>query len=263
MKEVRRTRRITALLIVVVTLCVLLVLFLIHYSSRRSKTERYLKEKYGEEFVIADDWTTLAGDHVGKHGVPFVPTYWAVCTPESGSDIYFSFHTDFGFDEIYDTYYSSLLNYQLSQMLQIRLKEYFGQCLAVGEFTMINDFDFKNSADAAVENVLAGDYDKSVSYKLAINTDVYKSSNYEEEYEVIINALEELNQIGLQGTLIIYFLPEEGYEEFAQIFKYKHETGAGTEREELNDKYEQIFILNDENGLTSQENYIKQREAMQ
>ena len=205
-------------------------------NKLKSMIEDGLKEKYNEEFECID---ILPNQNVSG-------SYTGVCYPTNDKELMFeaSVYTD-GFSDG-DYYPTSIAARELSKIFDTELGNGLGkhftyaytslgihdtetaQKIADNEFTL--NYYLIHSNEVYNYNHLM-----QINYTIIVDTSS-ESNSYEEEWDAILNSLDSVHEIGLDGDmdlyfrLWIYFVPADVYQQCLEYFERNAEV-----RSSLND----------------------------
>lgn len=238
--------------------------------SREKKIEKLLEEKYGEQFVVQKVWKQADGV------TPFSGDYYAYCYPEGDRELLFRIRVDdFDTKDFHDTYPHSLVAEELQEQMQEKLDEYFPECF-VYPYVSGDSVIYLSRKEVTIEGFVERAERPSANYKIAVNQSHLQSDDYGVECDFLFECLAEMNQeSGIDGTLGVFFLPEDIYRQYYNHFQ--EELWYADTNPEFVDDYPHIgmgFLIKDgsknllvhgkSGSLTStdlsREEYIKLRE---
>lgn len=181
---------------------------IIRDAARRDLVEKVLQERYGEEFIVKDTWT--------NRGTSFM----ALAYPKRDTSLLFEGLYKLQEGEppyVYDHYDQAIIAQQLKEVVQPELEALFGDCYIQAEM-MGNSSEITNVEDITIENYATTAENPSIFIKIGVNSDQYSSTNYQKEYESIINSMAKINQQKIEVTVYTYFLPTTHYQQFVKYF---------------------------------------------
>lgn len=203
-------RRVRFILITVVVGILGMVIFSGCGESREQKMKALVEEKYGEEFTILKTWTEPLGSDVTKS------EYHATAAPVDNQEAVFEITvTNFKEKTFEDTYPEGKISALFSEKLKEQCASYLGDCYVWG-YCLDNTYGNLQQMKEITIDEYKKIFDKpKFLFRAVINTSVYKNEEYADEFEYLQKATAEFNQeLGIDGSLIVIFLPDTQFEEY-------------------------------------------------
>lgn len=183
-----------------------------YLQSDEKKIERYLEDRYGEEFVVLN--TSSSGD--GR--TPFSHTVTAFCTPVDDPECIFRTSVENAGTQ-YPLYVDEYAKGILCQRMEQTVKEQLGD--ALGEF-FVECHIYQNYSpslpdmqDITYDEYFSGcsrDYPYQefreivAAYIITVNSDCYEAQDYGAEYDLLYGILKEMSDtLQIEGRLMISF----------------------------------------------------------
>ncbi len=208
-------------------------------GSKARRCEALLEEKYGEEFTVLQTWTEPLGTDV------FKSEYHAVCYSVNHPEVLLEITVeDFGKKEFTDTYPMGIMAAKVSEILESELSNYFEECYVHAQ-CLGKCPEFKNYDDVTIESYTEKIENPDLYFFVGVNTDVYHADDYAEEFDFLLETIEEINaSLRISGNMTTYFLPSEPYEACIRSFQERMDPGEATD-DILEDYYGFAFGFND------------------
>lgn len=180
--------------------------------------QNYLRERYGEEFVVLNTEKTANGY------TPFSYKCSASCIPKAAPDRLFKASVEYKqTDEVdyFDLYGQGILNKRAADMVKEKIGDFFFEYSVRVELGSPSDIVLPDMGQITFENYFKSveeDYpEKSdklspVSYYITVNADSYRPESYSEEYDLLYGVLESFSdEFRTDGRLWIRFMEDELY----------------------------------------------------
>lgn len=180
-------------------------------ESREQKMKVLVEEKYGDEFTILKTWTQPYGSDVTRS------EYHATAVPVDNPEAVFELTVlDFKEKDFRDTYPQAKIAALLSEQFKEQIDSYLGDCYVWG--CCINSIE--NEKYQQLDKITVEEYTKTfenpqITFRVLVNASVYQNTAYADEFDYLLNTFSEFIQTtGIEGTLLIYFLPSSNLEEY-------------------------------------------------
>ncbi len=198
---------------------VLLLLGYRYLQSDEKKIERYLEDRYGENFVV------LNSSSSGDGRTPFSHTVTAFCTPADDPECIFRTRIENAGTQhpLYvDEYAKGILCQRMEKTVTEKLGDYFGEYFA--ECYIYQNFSpiLQNMDDITYDDYFSGLYRNYpeqesgkivAAYIITINSDRYEPQDYGAEYDLLYSVLKEMSDtLQIDGKLLVSFDPSVLYE---------------------------------------------------
>lgn len=211
----------------------------------KSDSERvvsYLSDKYGEEFVVIDSISS------GDGRTPFSYSYTAYCAPTAHPECMFETTIDgLGSEQpnkIRDFYGTGILEVRIAEEMKQKLEPHFGTIFVIADLNRTGNQVLPDMQEIEYFSFLGISPDSepdprsNIDYFIAVNDSVYQSTDYAEEYDVLLNALTEISQeYKINGEMDVYFMPDVTYQAYTE---WKSKTLAPFSYSEYTYEYERI-----------------------
>lgn len=234
----------------------------------KSDAERimsYLENKYGEGFIVVD------GVSSGDGRTPFSYSYTAYCAPTAHPECMFRTIVDglgsTGRNEFCDFYGTGILNVRFAEKMKQKIEPHFGTVFVTADLNRTGDQILPDMQEIEFFSFLGispdskPDPQSNIVYSVAVNDSVYHSTDYAEEYDVLLSALSELSlEYKINGEMDIYFMSNETYQAYSEWksstlapFSYSEHT-YGFERIAYSAVTEQVVpAFNSDEAMTKDE----------
>ncbi|MDE6729470.1 MAG: hypothetical protein K2J71_01680 [Oscillospiraceae bacterium] len=204
-------RKVRFILITVVVMILGMVVFSGCGESREQKMKVLVEEKYGEEFTILKTWTQPYGADVTRS------EYHATAAPVDDPESIFELTVwDFKEKHFRDTYPQAKIAALLSEQFKEQIDSYFEDCYVWGySVDTTEEEKFQQLDEITVEQYTKMFENPRIQFRLLVNASVYQNTAYADEYDYLLNTFSEFIQVtGIEGSLLIYFLPAWNLEEY-------------------------------------------------
>lgn len=204
-------RRIRFILITAVVVIIGMVAFSGCGESREQKMKALVEEKYGEEFTILKTWTQPYGADVTRS------EYHATAAPVDDPESIFELTVwDFKEKHFRDTYPQAKIAALLSEQFKEQIDSYFEDCYVWGYCVNTTEDNKFQQLDAfTIEEYTETFEEPRIQFRVLVNEAAYRNTVYSDEFDYLLNAFSEFIQMtGIEGTLLIYFLPPSNLEEY-------------------------------------------------
>ncbi len=191
---------------------VLLLLGYRYLQSDEKKIERYLEDRYGEEFVVLN--TSSTGD--GR--TPFSHTVTAFCTPADDPECIFRTRIENAGTQhpLYvDEYAKGILCQRMEKTVTEKLRDYFGEyfveCYIYQNFSPIlpdmQNITYEEYFGGLYRNYPEQESGKIVAaYIITVNSGHYEPQDYGAEYDLLYGVLKDISDtLQIDGRLIVSF----------------------------------------------------------
>lgn len=192
-------------------------------SNNKKDLQKYLQERYGEEFIIFDIDTSSYGGPVFSYNLS------AGCYPVDHPEYLFTAKiTHAGTNGAYfsDYYANGILNKRTADMVEGKIGDFFADYFVMVELPECSGIVLSDMEEITYESYFQSrdpEYPKKTdvlpeaTYYITVNTDSYISVSYDEEYDMFFDILEELSEnLHIDGRIWIEYMPSALYERYTK-----------------------------------------------
>lgn len=208
-----------------ISICVVCTALLVLLSgcgkSDEERVQKYLEDRYNEEFVVIDTESSSYG------GAAFSYNLSASCYPTAHPEyIFYAEISHAGTSEASysDHYAQGILNKRTADIVSEKLADFPSEFCVFVNVNNKSDVKFDNMEEVDYESYFLNSYRNYSSYtnqlypivySIAINEDSYESIGFDKEFELFYGILKEMSaDIQADGKLNIRFMPQELYNRY-------------------------------------------------
>ena len=197
-------------------------------QNEKSLIEDALQKRYGEDFVCMRTWNNAAGGY-------YDDSFYGLCHPKDDESLLFEILLNDDGSIRGDDYGSTIISRRFAdifdEQIGTKLGKHYTYCYNYGDLNddvtgqmIANDeFTFEYYFNA-ISKTYTADNVLGLYFTICIDVSEQPSITYEEEYDLIVSALEYIFAIGitynmnLKVYLDLYFVPNDIYDECLDYF---------------------------------------------
>ena len=206
------------LVIMIVLIIIMIVIFTGYHFNTDMKLKKTitiaLEEKYGEEFICHD---------IRNNGGN---SYFGICSPINNQDIKFETLFFSGGTIKYDEYYSSCVAEKIEDIVDAQLKDIFEDYYLHSYLTLpLKSYESDDTCAENIRNKLIdietyvnmankkSGYAPVIMFYLCVNSSEPSKLSFEEEYDILFNIFTKVDELGINSSIVLKFVPEETYKD--------------------------------------------------
>ncbi|MCM1185897.1 MAG: hypothetical protein NC251_05040 [Lachnoclostridium sp.] len=180
-------------------------------TSREEAAKKLLEERYGEEFVVHQTWSS--GDS------------YAVCSPKNNRNVVFELRFSEDVGKIWnDRYVSNVVSLQISEKLQKELGKYFPDCYVhvQGDYNVGDSYLGFSDIQSVTPEMYIERYPRAdFTVRVYVEKEKLRSDTIEKEYLYFSESLQEEMENGKlpRLTILVYYVDSEQKSRLRNYFK--------------------------------------------